>query len=66
MLGALKCFYNEMSILLLVFPHPRDIQEMVLWGLPMALAEVELDGMLTGKLTDTQLAPVHSPTALLQ
>lgn len=66
MLAALKCFYNVMSILLLVFLYLRDIQQMVLRGHPVALAEVELDGMLTGKLTDTQLAPVHSPTALLQ
>ena len=41
---------------------------MVLWGLPMALAEVELDSVLTGKFTDTELAMVHCPitTAVIQ
>lgn len=34
---------------------------MVLWRLPMALAEVKLDGMLSGKLTDTELAAINSP-----
>ena len=32
---------------------------MVLWRLPMALAEVKLDGMLSGKLSDAELAAVY-------
>lgn len=34
---------------------------MVLWRLPMTFAEMKLDGVLSGKLTNTELAAVHCP-----
>lgn len=46
----------ESTLVFLYFAH---IQQMVLWRLPMALAEVKLDGMLSGKFTDAELAAVH-------
>lgn len=44
-----------------MFLQLTHIQQMVLWRLPMALAEVKLDGVLSGKFTDTELATVHCP-----
>lgn len=44
--------------MLLYFAH---IQQMVLWRFPVALAEVKLDGVLSGKFTDAELAAEHAP-----